>query len=162
VLDAEADKSSGFGVVRFNKRLRTITVECWPLLADPTRPGTQFPGWPVTVGQLDNYARAAAAHLPEITVRGAATPVVEVIEESTGERLYALRLPGATWRPFTFSPGPHTIRVSDPETGRSAELPSVPHKQATPRRWRSRCDDGGMGDRCSARPRAEEESEDKP
>src|SRR5690606_6596353 len=80
VLDAETDKSAGFGLVRFNKAERTITVECWPLLADPAEPGSQFPGWPVTLSQLDNGgARAAAAQLPELVVRGAERPVVQVV-----------------------------------------------------------------------------------
>lgn len=121
VLEAEVDKSAGIGLVRFDKRARTITIECWPLLADPTRPGTQFPGWPVTVSQLDNYARTAAAHLPELTIRGMARPVLEVIEEATGETLYVLRLPGSTWRPHVFAPGSHTVRLTEPETGRQWE-----------------------------------------
>ena len=37
------------GAVR--QAARTVTVECWPFLADPVRPGTQFPGWPVTVAR---------------------------------------------------------------------------------------------------------------
>lgn len=125
VLEAEMDKSSGFGLVRFHKKERTITIECWPLLADPTQPDSQFPGWPVTVRQLDNYARAATAYLPELVIHGAAQPVVQVINESTGEVLYTLRLPGNTWRPHTFATGPHTIRISDPEHGKSKELRSV-------------------------------------
>ncbi|MEO7179373.1 MAG: alkaline phosphatase D family protein, partial [Gemmatimonadaceae bacterium] len=87
VLEAEVDKSAGVGLVRFDKVARTITIECWPLLADPTQPGTQFPGWPVVVSQLDNHARAASAHLPELTITGSARPVLEVVEEATGETL---------------------------------------------------------------------------
>ncbi|WP_152053952.1 alkaline phosphatase D family protein [Tautonia marina] len=122
VLEAETDKSAGFGVVRFHKADRTITVECWPLLADPTEPGTQFPGWPVTVSQLDNGgARAARAELPEVVVRGVDRPVVQVIDESTNEPIYGLRLAGSRWRPFTFTEGLYTIRVLDPESGRSVE-----------------------------------------
>ncbi|MGL5094989.1 MAG: hypothetical protein ACRDD1_05350, partial [Planctomycetia bacterium] len=49
VIDAEVDKSAGYGVVRFDKKKRTVTIDCWPLTADPTVPGTQFPGWPVVV-----------------------------------------------------------------------------------------------------------------
>ncbi len=125
VLEAETDKSSGFGIVRFNKKDRTITIECWPLLADVTQPGSQFPGWPVTVTQADNYARAAAAHLPELKVEGAEKPVVQVIDETTNEVLYTLRAPGATWRPFTFAAGPHTVRISDSDSGKMKELRSL-------------------------------------
>ncbi|MEW4568634.1 alkaline phosphatase D family protein [Tautonia sp. JC769] len=122
VLDAETDKSAGFGVVRFHKPDRTIAVECWPLLADPTVPGTQFPGWPVTVSQLDSGGvRAARAELPEVVVRGVDRPVVQVVDESTDVPIYGLRLAGSRWRPFTFAEGLYAIRVIDPESGRSAE-----------------------------------------
>jgi alkaline phosphatase D len=48
-----ADKASGLGVVRFDKKNRRITIECWPYLADVTAEGTQMPGWPVTIDVPD-------------------------------------------------------------------------------------------------------------
>ena len=126
VLEAETDKSAGFGVVRFNTRERTIAVECWPLLADPAEADSQFPGWPVTVSQLDcGGVRAAGFRLPELVIRGAELPVVQVVDEASGETAYTLRLPSPRWRPFAFVAGPHTIRVSDPESGAARELTGV-------------------------------------
>jgi hypothetical protein len=50
VLEAMTDKTSGLGLVRFDKQKRTVTVECWPFDVDPTAPDAkQFAGWPVTV-----------------------------------------------------------------------------------------------------------------
>jgi hypothetical protein len=49
VLESLADKASGLGIVRLDKDKRTVTFECWPFGADVSKPGTQFPGWPVTV-----------------------------------------------------------------------------------------------------------------
>lgn len=50
VLEGLADKASGLGIVRFDKARRKITIECWPLLVDPTAPDAkQFAGWPVTI-----------------------------------------------------------------------------------------------------------------
>jgi alkaline phosphatase D len=50
VLQSLVDKTSGLGVVRFNKPARTVTIECWPLDVDPTAPeAKQFAGWPVTI-----------------------------------------------------------------------------------------------------------------
>jgi alkaline phosphatase D len=43
------DKASGLGIVRFDKKNRRVVVECWPYLADVTKPDTQMPGWPVTI-----------------------------------------------------------------------------------------------------------------
>ncbi len=42
--------AAGHGIVRFNKKSRTITMECWPRFVDVTNPkAKQFPGWPVTI-----------------------------------------------------------------------------------------------------------------
>jgi len=41
-------KSSGYGVVRANKKIREYVIECWPGEVDPSNPNAQqFPGWPV-------------------------------------------------------------------------------------------------------------------
>lgn len=122
LLDRETDKAAGFGVARFNKQERTVTVECWPLLADPLESGTQFETWPVTVSQLDNYGARQAGLLPKLEVSGAEKPVIQVIAEKDGEVVYTLRAPGASWQPFVFAAGKYTVRVSNPESGRSAEL----------------------------------------
>jgi alkaline phosphatase D len=122
LIESLHDKASGLGLVRFDKRNRTVTFDCWPFLADVTKPGTQFPGWPVTVNVLDNDARRAAAHLPRLVIRGIDQPVVQVVEESSGEVVYTLRISGQGFRPHVFSPGTYTVRVSEPETGRLKEL----------------------------------------
>ena len=44
--------AAGHGIIRFNKKDRTVTFECWPRFADVTDPDAeQFAGWPVTVQQ---------------------------------------------------------------------------------------------------------------
>lgn len=125
VLEAETDKVAGLGVVRFDKRDRTIRIDCWPLLADVSKPGTQFAGWPVVVHQLDNYARKAVAQLPELVIRGDKAPVVEIVDESTGEMSYSLRLNQSRWRPFAFAEGPHTIQVLPSGPGKSKVMKAI-------------------------------------
>ena len=49
------DKASGLGLVRFDKKNLRVVVECWPYLADVTKPGTQMPGWPVMIDIADVY-----------------------------------------------------------------------------------------------------------
>ncbi|HEV7224306.1 MAG TPA: alkaline phosphatase D family protein, partial [Pirellulales bacterium] len=122
LLEKLHDKVSGLGLVRFDKRNRKITVECWPFLADPTQPGTQFAGWPRTFDVLANYGRKAAAHLPRLDVRGVKDAVAEVIDEASGELVYSLRIGGPSWQPHVFAPGRYTVRISDPDAGRSKEL----------------------------------------
>jgi hypothetical protein len=41
--------AAGHGIIRFNKKERTVTAECWPRLVDVTQPDArQFAGWPIT------------------------------------------------------------------------------------------------------------------
>ena len=63
----ETKRSDGYGIARFNKRARTVTFECWPRNVDVTDPkAKQYPGWPLTIKQQDNYGRQAVAWLPTI------------------------------------------------------------------------------------------------
>jgi alkaline phosphatase D len=119
------DKASGLGVVRFDKKNRSITIECWPYLADVTTKGTQMQGWPVTVGMLDNYARQPAAYLPTLNVSGVKDPVVQIVDEANDEIVYTLRIAGQRWRPHVFAPGRYTVRVSEPETRRERVVKGV-------------------------------------
>lgn len=125
VLEMMRQKASGLGIVRFDKSQRTITFECWPYLADVTAAGTQFPGWPVTVNQLDNYARKAATELPTLMIEGVENPVVQIVSESDGELVYTLRIRGRQFQPKVFAAGMYTVRVSEPESGRSKETKGI-------------------------------------
>lgn len=122
LMERLQDKVSGLGIVRFDKWKREITIECWPLLADVSQPGTQFRGWPRTFGVLENYGRKAVAQLPRLEIVGVKQPVVEVIDEGSGELMYCLRLNEAQWQPGVFWAGRYTVRVSEPETGKVKEV----------------------------------------
>ncbi len=107
-------RAAGFGVVRFKKSDRTIRFECWPRNTDITIPGArQYPGWPLTVTQQDNYGRKAVAWLPRIVVKGQPDPVVQIVDEDANEVVYTLRIKGDTYRPKVFAQHPHTIRVGE-------------------------------------------------
>jgi alkaline phosphatase D len=76
-------RAAGFGIVKFHKKRREITIECWPRNVYITNPNTKkYPGWPQTIKQEDNYGCKAVAYMPTIEVRGMINPVVQVIEES--------------------------------------------------------------------------------
>jgi len=95
-----------------------------------TAPGTQFPGWPQTVGQQDNYARKPAAHLPLLEIQGAENPVVQVIEEPSDEIVYTLRISGKSFRPPVFRAGTYTVKISEPDTGKVEELRGLAARDA--------------------------------
>lgn len=128
VLKFMDNKSSGMGMVRFDKVKRQVIVECWPYLADPTKPGTQFPGWPVTLSTRDNYAREAIAYLPTLEISGLKQPLVEIIDEKTNELIYGLRLREGKFQPHVFALGNYTVKVSEPETGKSKVLKGIAAK----------------------------------
>lgn len=105
-------QGAGFGMVRFHKRERTITLECWPRGCDITDPSCQqYPGWPITIRQEDNYGRPAEAWLPNLIIRDAADPVVQVRKEPSGEMLYTLRIQGNRYQPPVFQEGNYTIII---------------------------------------------------
>jgi hypothetical protein len=107
-------RAAGFGVVRFNKKTRTITMECWPRNVDITDPSTKtYPGWPMTINQEDNYARKAAAYLPILEFKGMSNPVVQVIREADSQIIYTLRINGSVWRPKVFEQGTYTIKAGE-------------------------------------------------
>jgi hypothetical protein len=112
--DTLTTRAAGFGVVRFNKKTRRITMECWPRNVDVTSPeARQYAGWPVTIHQEDNYGREAVAYLPELRITGAEKPILQIIAEPSNEILYTLRLAGDAYRPRVFEEGTYTIRLYD-------------------------------------------------
>jgi hypothetical protein len=112
--DKLTTRAAGFGVARFNKAARTITLECWPRNVNVADPGAkQYAGWPKAIDQLDNYGRKAVAYLPTLKVRGLENPVVQVIDEASGEIAYTLRIKGQEFRPKVFAKGTYTLRVGE-------------------------------------------------
>ncbi len=108
----ERQRADGYGLVRFHKKTRRITVECWPRFAD-VRSGdrSQFTGWPITIAADDNDGRKPVAWLPELVFEGAANPVVQVVDEKNGGILYTTRVAGSRFQPPVFSAGTFTVQA---------------------------------------------------
>lgn len=112
--------AAGYGLVRFRKSTREITMECWPRHVDVTASSAeQFPGWPRTVSQEDNYGRKAIAYLPWLELTGIEDPVVQIVDEFSGEVVYTLRIKGTRWRPKVFREGFYTVLVMGRQTRKS-------------------------------------------
>lgn len=111
--DKLTTRASGFGIVKFNKSDRTITMECWPRNVDIHHPSNKpYPGWPMTISQFDNDGRKPHGYLP--TIRSAsADPVVQVIEEKSGGIVYTIRAKGKSFEPRIFAEGTYTVRVGE-------------------------------------------------
>jgi hypothetical protein len=124
--DKLTTRAAGFGLVRFNKRTREITLECWPRNVDVTdRRSTCYPGWPRTIHQFDNYGREATQYLPTLRVTGMTDPVVQVVDEESGEIVYTVRINGREFRPKVFKRATYTVKVGEPGTNRFTVIPGV-------------------------------------
>ena len=120
------NRSTGYGIVTFDKSQRTMKIECWPRYADPTKDvDGQYEGWPVTVSQPENYGRKAIGHLPSLNIRGAQHPVVTIVDERTGEMVYSLRIRGTTFQPKVFTTSQYTVTIEDSATGRVASRKGI-------------------------------------
>jgi phosphodiesterase/alkaline phosphatase D-like protein len=108
----EKQRADGYGLVRFNKRTRKVTFECWPRFSN-TREGNQaqFPGWPITISSEANDGREVAGYLPELVFEESVNPVVQVSEDKSGEILYTVRAQGSRFQPRVYSQGKHSVKV---------------------------------------------------
>ena len=98
-------------------------MECWPRYADPTdSTAQQYPGWPVTISMFDNYGRKAVAWLPLLKFSGATSPVVQVVDEHSGEVVYTVRANGDSFQAKVFKQGYYTLNVGEPGTERMKTL----------------------------------------
>lgn len=111
-------RAAGFGIVRFDKANREITMECWPRNVDITNPATkQYEGWPRTIKMEDNYGRDAIAYLPNIKYKGSKTPLIKVVDEKNDELVYIQRTNENPFTPKVFSiGGTYRIEVGEGET----------------------------------------------
>ena len=109
------DRSTGYGIIVFDKSARTITFANWPRFANPNNGGKPYNGWPITVTQEDNYGRKAVAYLPQLKITGMVNPVVQVINEKNNEIEYSLRVKGESWQPKVFEKGTYTLKIGDPD-----------------------------------------------
>ena len=111
-IQDEKKRADGYGLIRFHKKTRKITFECWPRFADAKQGDqAQFPGWPITVAMDANDGRKVHAHLPAVKLDGVANPVVQVIAEATGEILYTVRSQAVSFTPRVYAPGKYTVKA---------------------------------------------------
>ncbi|MDA3821623.1 MAG: alkaline phosphatase D family protein [Bacteroidales bacterium] len=113
------NRAVGYGIIKFNKPTGEIKFECWRRDANPDL-GEQdmFPGWPKTISIFDNYNRPIRTWLPNYKVIGLDNnPVFKVTNETSGEILYTVRIPGNSYQPgvFTYG-GDYTVSIGDPDS----------------------------------------------
>ena len=109
----ERMRADGYGMVRFDKKSRNVTFECWPRFANAAEGDkAQFPGWPITLAMQDNDGRKPKAWLPLLKFEGQSSPVVQVTDEILDQVLYTIRVQGNSFQPPVFyEGGKYTIKV---------------------------------------------------
>ncbi|MGV3485889.1 MAG: alkaline phosphatase D family protein [Planctomycetaceae bacterium] len=113
-------RAAGYGIVRLNTKTRQITMECWPRNVDITSPeAKQYPGWPRTISQFDNYAPPSWGKLGELTF-DVEDPVIQLIDADTDEVLYTVRGNGTS-----FTPGAPRGKTFIIKAGKDAPITTV-------------------------------------
>ncbi len=121
VPDTVAEKDDlgiGYGIVRINKQTNEYTFEAWPADQDPNDPlASPYNFWPITIKQADNDGRTVTGALPT-RVAAVDKPVVEVVNEQSGELIYARRFTTPTINaPVYDNSATYTLTLSDPDSG---------------------------------------------
>jgi hypothetical protein len=107
-------RAPGYGIVTLDRDTRKITLANWPRWVDPSQPGAMpYDGWPITIDQLDNGFPHQGLSLPAVEAE-VEDPIVQVIDASTGEPVYTVRIKGKAFTPKVRRPGLYTVTVSDP------------------------------------------------
>ena len=110
------DRAPGYGIARFDRETREVSLEAWPRWSDPVTGGSPYMGWPVRFQQEDGYGKNPLGYLPTLVVEGLADPVVQVISELGGEIVYTIRMRGSHFTPKIFGPGTYRVQVGEPGT----------------------------------------------
>ena len=109
-------RMAGFGIIKYNKPNRTITFECWPRNVDITSPtAKQYPGWPMTISQWDNFNPKIYFQLPTIEL-SKENQVVTVRNSASREVVSSVRTNGKTYQPKVLALGKYTIEVGEGNT----------------------------------------------
>ncbi len=110
------DRAPGYGIARFHRITREVSLEAWPRWSDPTTGGSPYPGWPVRFAQEDGFGGSRFGFLPTLLVTGLEDPVIQVVSELGGEILYTIRIREPSFSPWVTAPGSYTVQVGEPGT----------------------------------------------
>jgi len=116
-------RAPGYGIITFHRATRKITLASWPRWVDPSKPGAKpYEGWPITIDQTDNGLPRRGWMLARVETPGLKDPVIQVLNQATGEIVYTLRIQGSSFTPTVFQEGLYTVRIADPDKGHEKVL----------------------------------------
>ena len=101
-------KSSGFGTIDFDINDRKIKMNALRFIENIA---ANFPGWPHTINQMDNFGKEIYGYLPDVQTKNE-NALVKCLDEK-GDLVYILRIKGKTFKPFVFEDGKYTIVIDE-------------------------------------------------
>ena len=116
MLDKLNNTASGYGIVKFHKEQQEITLESWPIYEDMSSEISRYKthkGWPITVSVDQQYSRKPIGYLPTIKMKKK-NFIVRVINELSGDLVYARRVTGNSFRPKVFEKGHYLVEAGRP------------------------------------------------
>lgn len=108
------ERAPGYNILTFDTSKQTLEIEAWPRWVNPkSADAQQFSGWPLTYHQTDNGYPLNGPQLPLINNLPKDGAVIQLLNESTNEIEYTLRVMDNSISPKAFSAGLYTVRVFD-------------------------------------------------
>ncbi|WP_299553471.1 alkaline phosphatase D family protein [Seonamhaeicola sp.] len=124
-------RAAGYGIIRYDKPKREITFECWGRNVDMSDPNSkQYPGWPVTVSQEDNYSILNGFELPKLQI-SKEDQVVTVVEKTSGEVISSQRIKGSLYQPKVHQEGAYKIKIGEGDSQQTIEVQAKKKNRAT-------------------------------
>lgn len=107
-------KASGYGLVTFDTKERTIKMEAIRFLADLNSDSEEntYPGWPLTIQQSDNDGRRALGYLPRIKTTKS-DQLLKIVREDNQELVSAMRIKGKSHQPKVYALGKYTLILGE-------------------------------------------------
>ena len=120
-------RAAGYGIVRYHKKNRAITFECWGRNVNIIdAKSKQYPGWPITIQQSDNYTIKNGYELPRLTI-SKPDQVVTIHNSETNELISSLRIKGSKYQAKVPKEGLYSITIGEGKNIR--ELQNVKAKK---------------------------------
>lgn len=107
-------KASGFGIITFDNLERTIKMEAFRFLADLNQDleSNTYPGWPLTINQLDNDGRRPLGYLAKVKTK-LPNQLIKIYKESDGELVQAVRIKGTDFTPSVFEIDSYRVVIGE-------------------------------------------------
>jgi len=115
-LDGLRFRVTGYTILTCNRATRKVTIAEWPRWIDPSQADAKpYPGWPITINQIDNGLCGAQWELSSIETKDFRDPVVQVQDAASNEVVYAIRINGNSFIPLVRYPGKYNVLAYDPD-----------------------------------------------